>query len=351
MRIKIQMQKAHSAVLVLLLVFGGSNAWAQSRVGTTAATFLTLGSGARGTSLGHAYTSIATGPDALFWNPGGASRATRSGHRGGVMFSNNTWIADINYVAFGAVIPVTSSSVIGLSLAMVDYGRMDVRTVSQPDGTGETFGANDLSFGITYSLPLTPSFYFGGTGKYVRQSIRDMTASTMAFDFGFVLVTDYLNGAQIAASIMNFGGKMQMNGINSELNIDLDEKNTGSNESIPARIRMDQWDLPISFKVGIGIPVISSSNLEFMVLADANQTNDNNLNGDFGGQLTYFTRGFSFNTRAGYKDACIDNVFSHLAYGAGLDVQLQSVRFGFDFAYIPFDLLDDTRTIDFRVYF
>ena len=351
MRIKIQMQKAHSAVLVLLLVFGGSNAWAQSRVGTTAATFLTLGSGARGTSLGHAYTSIATGPDALFWNPGGASRATRSGHRGGVMFSNNTWIADINYVAFGAVIPVTSSSVIGLSLAMVDYGRMDVRTVSQPDGTGEPFGANDLSFGITYSLPLTPSFYFGGTGKYVRQSIRDMTASTMAFDFGFVLVTDYLNGAQIAASIMNFGGKMQMNGINSELNIDLDEKNTGSNESIPARIRMDQWDLPISFKVGIGIPVISSSNLEFMVLADANQTNDNNLNGDFGGQLTYFTRGFSFNTRAGYKDAFIDNVDSHLAYGAGLDVQLQSVRFGFDFAYIPFDLLDDTRTIDFRVYF
>ena len=351
MRIQTHMKKAHAALLVVLLLSGAMNAFAQSRVGTTAATFLTLGSGARGTSLGHAYTSVATGPDALFWNPGGASRLSRSGHRGGVMFSNNSWIADINYVTFGAVVPITSSGVIGLSLAMVDYGRMDVRTVSQPDGTGETFGANDLSFGLTYSVPLTPSFYFGGTSKYVRQSIRDMTASTMAFDFGFVLVTDYLNGAQIAASIMNFGGKMQMNGINAELNVDLDEKNTGSNESIPARIRIDKCDLPVAFKVGVGIPVISKSNLELMMLADANQTNDNNLNGDFGAQLTYFTRGFSFNTRAGYKDAFIDNVDSHLSYGAGLDVQVQGVRFGFDFAYIPFDLLDDTRTFDFRVYF
>lgn len=338
--------------LFLALAFSTiGNVQAQSRVGTTAATFLTMGSGAKGTALGHAFTAIATGPDALFWNPGGAARLYDGRHRGGLMFSNNSWIADIDYNAFSAVLPVTANGVVGLSISSVDYGRMKVRTVARPEGTGETFGANDLSIGLTYAMPLTPSFYFGATSKMVRQSIRDMVASTIAFDFGFVLVTDYLNGAQIAASIMNFGGKMQMDGVNSELTVDLDQQNSGSSESIPARLRMDQWDLPISFKLGIGIPVIATDNVEVMLLGDAHQTNDNNLNTDLGGQFKYYTRTIAFSTRVGYRDANLDNVDSHLSYGAGLDVQLSSVRFGFDFAYVPFDLLDETKTFDFRVYF
>ncbi len=338
------------AVGVLLPLFVGG-IFAQSRVGTTASTFLTVGAGARGQALGNAYTTIATGADALFWNPGGAARATRTGMRGSVMFSNHNWIAGIDYSAFGAVIPVSGSGVVGLSIQAVDYGRMKVRTVSAPEGTGETFGANDLSIGLTYSMPLTPSFYFGGTTKYIRQSIRDMTAQTVGFDFGFVLVTQYLNGAQIAASIRNFGGKMQMGGINSEVNIDLDSKNTGSSESIPARIRMDTWDLPLSFKLGIAVPVLAMDNIELMTLVEANQTNDNDLNSDLGAQLKYFTKSIAFDARIGYRDAFLDNVDSHISYGAGVDVQLTGVRFGFDFAFVPFDLLDDTRTVEFRVYF
>jgi hypothetical protein len=334
-----------------LIAVTATFAQAQSRVGTTAATFLTLGAGARGTALGHAYTAQASGPDALFWNPGGAARGYADEQRGGILFSKNKWIADIDYNAFGVVVPVTSSGVIGLSLATVDYGRMDVRTVTQPEGTGETFGARDLSLGLTYAMPLTPSFFFGGTAKYVYQSIRDMRAQTMAVDFGFVLVTDYFNGMTVAASIMNFGGKMRMDGVNSEIVVDVDPSNTGSSESIPARLRMDAWDLPLAFKFGVSVPFVSLSNVRVSVLADANQTNDNNLNSDIGYLLQYFNRTVSLDVRLGYKDAFVDNVDSHFSYGAGLDVRLSGVRFGFDFAMVPFDMLDNTRTFDFRVYF
>jgi hypothetical protein len=337
--------------ICMMIAVTATTVQSQSRVGTTAATFLTLGAGARGTSLGHAYTAIATGPDALFWNPGGAARAYRGQHRGGILFSKNKWIADIDYNAFGVVVPITGTGVFGLSLATVDYGRMDVRTVSQPEGTGETFGARDLSLGLSYSMPLTPSFFFGGTAKFVHQSIRDMKAQTMAVDFGFVLVTDYLNGATIAASIMNFGGKMRMDGVNSQIVVDVDPSNTGSSESIPARLRMDAWDLPIAFKFGVAVPFVSMSNLKVSVLADANQTNDNNLNSDLGAMMQYFSRTVSLDLRLGWKDAFLDNVDSHLSYGAGMDVQLSGVRFGFDFALVPFDWLDNTRTFDFRVYF
>ena len=338
-------------IILLICFLASATVHAQSRVGTTAANFLTLGAGAPGASLGHAYTATATGADALFWNPGGAAIAHRSGQRAGLFFSNNQWIADINYNTAGITIPINRSGVIGLSVASVDYGSMKVRTVANPEGTGETFSAADLSVGLTYAMPLTPNFYFGGTTKMVRQSIRDMRASTMAIDVGFVLITDYFNGLKVAASIMNFGGKMTMDGINSEIQVDLDPSHDGSSESIPARIKMDGWDLPMSFKFGLSLPVIATSTTELALLADANQTNDNNLNADFGAQFRYMTRMLTFNARAGYKDAFLDNVDSHIAYGAGLDLQLSGVRFGFDYAYVPFDLLDSTQIMDFRIYF
>lgn len=340
----------HSVLYILIALFA-LPALGQSRVGTTAAPFLTLATGARGASLGNAYTSIATGPDALFWNPAGIARPYRNSHRGGLFFSNNQWVAGIDYNAAALTIPVTSTGVVGLSLAFVDYGDMDVRTVSEPEGTGVTFTANDLSVGVSYAMPLTNSFYFGGTTKLIRQSIRDMTATTGAIDVGFVLVTNYMNGMSVAASIMNFGGKMQMSGINSEVKIDVDAQNSGTSESIPARIKMDTWDLPLSFKFGVALPVVSTSDVTLTLLADANQTNDNNLNADLGAQLEYQTRMLTFDARMGYKDAGVDNVDSHFSYGSGLDVQLSGVRFGFDFALVPFDLLGNTRMIDFRVYF
>jgi hypothetical protein len=324
---------------------------AQSRVGTTAATFLSLGTGARGSALGHAYTAVARGPDALFWNPAAASRRLESGQLGGAYFTHHEWLADISYNAASVVIPAMGSSIVGLSLAAVDYGEMKVRTVVRPEGTGATFSANDLSIGVSYSAPLTDAFHFGGTAKYVHQSIRDMRASTIAFDFGFLLVTEYFSGLQVAASIMNFGGKMQMEGINAERNIDIDETNSGSSESIPARLRTDKWDLPLSFRFGLAMPVFSTGPVSLRAMADAHQTNDNNLNSDLGAELRYQTNTVTFDARVGYRDGFIDNVDSHLSFGTGVEVQVAQVRFGFDFAYVPHDLLDDVRMIDFRVHF
>ncbi len=323
---------------------------AQSRSGTTAATFLTIGTGAKGQSVGNAYTAHARGADALFWNPAGASRPYADTHLAGAFFTHHEWLADINYNAAAVTIPV-GSSVVGLSLASVDYGRMLVRTVQLPEGTGETFGSSDLSLGLTYARPLTQSFYFGGTVKYIRQSIRDNSASTIAFDFGFVLETNYLNGLEVAASIQNFGGKMQMAGLNGQIFVDVDPNSSGNNDNIPARLEMGSWDLPLSFRFGVAIPIVKLNNVELLAFGDANQTNDNNLNSDFGGALRFGNRTFNLDMRAGYRDAFLDNVDSHLTYGAGLDIRVSSVRFGFDFAYVPYELLGNTRLIDFRVYY
>ncbi len=342
-----------SLLIVILALLVPATSYGQSRIGTTSATFLTIGTGARGSALGHAYTAVVNGPDALFWNPGAAAVPYMDQYRGGAFFTHHDWFADISYNAAGVILPVTRSGVIGLSLASVDYGRMDVRTVAQPEGTGETFTASDLTFGLSYAQALTNSFYFGGTFRYVRQGIRDMSATTGAVDFGFVLITRYLNGMRIAASMMNFGGKMQMTGVNAERPIDIDPSSEGSDDSIPSRIRMDSWDLPLLFKFGVAVPVVKMNNVELQLLADANQTNDNNLNGDLGALLRYQTNSVTFDGRVGYKDAFLeqDLVDSHWSFGAGVEVRVTQVRFGFDYAYVPFDFLSNTQMVDFRVYF
>ncbi len=335
----------------LALLLTAPSVFAQSRSGTTAAPFLTLGAGARGQALGHAYTTLATGGDALFWNPAGAARPYAGRHRGNVFLTHYEWFADIRYNAAGVVVPVLGTGAIGLSMAMVNYGDMKVRTVAFPEGTGETFSSNDMSLGLTYAQPLTQAFYFGGTVKYVRQQIRDMDAAAVAFDFGFMLETRYLNGMNIAASIRNFGSKMQMQGINGQVFVDIDQTTTGNNPDIPARVDMDRWDLPLAFKFGVMVPIPLAFNTELQLLADANQGNDNSLNGDLGAQLHYGSNTFNLDLRAGYKDAFIDNVDSHLTFGLGLDVRVSAVRLGFDFAYIPFDMLGDTQMIDLRIYY
>lgn len=339
-------------ICVLCAAWMAPPASAQSRVSTSAAQFLTIGTGARGSALGHAYTAIATGADALYWNPAGAARIEDVRNRGSVFFSHNRWLLDIDYNAFGLVVPVTSSGVVGLSLAQVDYGRMDRRTVDLPEGTGETFGAADLVVGATYAQPLTDLFYIGGSLKYIRQSIYDMSASTMAVDVGFVLASNYLNGLKLAASISNFGGKMQMDGINTRIFTDIDAQNSGSNENLAARLETGGWDLPLSFKFGIALPVVQTRNARLDLLSDAHQTNDNNLNADLGARLRFDVSSLNLDLRTGYKDLALgSDITTHMTYGAGISVDAVGLRFAIDYAYVPSEFFEAVQIADLRLSF
>ena len=321
---------------------------AQDRVGTTVATFLTLGAGARGQALGHAYVASARGGDALFWNPAGAARRGRE--NGSVFLTQHEWIADIRYNAAGVTVPIGGAGVIGLSLAAVDYGRDDVRTERQPEGTGETFGASDFSFGLTYARPLTESFSFGATAKVVRQTIWDMSATGFATDFGVSLDTGF-NGVVLAASIQNFGTKMQMGGINAQQFVDVDEGTAGNTENVTAELDMDSWDMPLSFRFGAAAPVVRAGGAELRLLADAQQTNDNVLNADFGGELAYDAGPVELEVRAGYRDAFVSAVDGHYSFGGGVRASLLGYTVGADVAYLPFDLLGGSTLFDLRFEF
>ena len=340
-------------LIIVATILMSVNVHAQTRRGSTAAPFLTVGMGATGSALGHAYTASATGAESMFWNPAGIARNTTNGSGGSLFLSYFDWFADISMYSSGVAFPVSGNGVLGINIGFVDYGRMEITTEDIPEGTGNTFGAYDMSFGISYASKLTQNFHFGGTVKMVRQSIWDMSAQTLAIDLGFILETEYLNGMLLGASISNFGGKMHMTGINTEVFTDIDQTSEGNNPDIPANIKTDRWDLPLSFKFGMAVPAVKTEYITLNLMSDIQQTNDNDLNLDLGTQFMFSTKTVNFSLNAGYKDFLLeDNVDSHFTYGAGIRLRTsRTVNVGFEFAQVPFLYLGTTRMIDFKVYF
>lgn len=326
----------------------------ESRVGTTAAPFLTLGVGAKGQALGHANSVYVSGAEALFWNPAGISIENPGGSYNSSFISVSQYFVDVEIYGTGIVIPVgNNGQSIGIGLNYLDYGRMDVRTVEMQEGTGATFGAHDLSLGLTYAQKLTDSFHFGTSAKLIQQKIYDMTASAVAIDMGFLLRTNYLNGLTIGASITNFGRDMTMSGINTETYVDLDSQSEGNNDGIIGNIKLNNWELPLSFKFGVMVPAIKKENLQLLLLSEVQQTNDNKLNLDSGTELSYLSKTVKFHMRAGYKDLFLgDNVDSHLTYGVGLTLKTSTgIAIGVDFSQVPFEYLGQTSIIDVKLYY
>ena len=88
-----------------------------SNVGTSAATFLEIGVGARAMAMGGAYSSVANDAKALYCNSAGIARI--DGIQ--VELMHNKWLAETNYNFIGIAVPVPAiRSAIGLSIIYLD---------------------------------------------------------------------------------------------------------------------------------------------------------------------------------------------------------------------------------------
>ena len=71
-------------------------------------------------------------------------------------------------------------------------------------------------------MNLTDKFSFGGGGKYIRQTIYNEGASTIAFDFG-LLYKNSNDNFRLGVSIANIGIEMNLEGSDLYFNCDKDK--------------------------------------------------------------------------------------------------------------------------------
>lgn len=331
----------------LLLPVAMSAQNSNSKTGTAAATFLEIPVGARAIGMGSAFVSIASDITALSWNAAGAARMDLNE----TAVSHMLWIAGTQFDFAGLALPLGSVGTLAVSYIQLSMDDMKVRTVEQPEGTGELFSARDMAISISFARQLSDRFSLGITGKYIQQTIWHETASAMALDIGTIFRTDLLGGITIGASLSNFGTSMKLAGRDARTFISVDPTKLGSNDRVPSAVEFDSWALPLLFQFGVSTTPWKSDDVSWTVAVDALHPSDDYESVNVGTELAYHNSLF---LRGGYSSLLLNGAEGGLSAGIGLTSDLfsaQSVRVRFDYAYRNMGLLENIQVITVGVQF
>jgi hypothetical protein len=324
-------------LLMFIAILIPVSARAQDKVGTTAANFLNIPVGGKAISMGGAYTAIADDATALFWNPGAVARSGRSD----IYTSFTGYFVDARHSWFGAQYFLSTSDVIGVSLNSLNYGDWEkVTTVENPEGTGEYWQASDMAMALTYARSMTDRFSIGGSVKYIHQQIYNETASTVAIDLGLLFITQF-NGLQIGASIRNFGGSLEMRGRDLLTQVDLDPESQGNNENIVSYLKTDKWAIPLSYVIGVSMPVIDRGMTHLVLAADVMRPTNDAQTLNLGADLKIANM---LSIRAGYQSLFKAERENGLTLGLGLDINISGYAVVFDYSFQHFGKLGILNT-------
>lgn len=319
-----------SIALIAALMIMSISSFAQKpmRAGTTSANFLEIGFGAAGSALGDAYVSLANDASAIYWNPAGLAQMSRSE----VMFVTQPWIVGMK-TTFGAVgIVVPSFGTIGASIIMMDYGEMDVTTMSMQEGTGEKFTAQDMALNLSYARSLTGWFSVGASGKFITSTIWHETGSALAFDLGFLIKTEFFSptrrnehGLNIGMSISNYGTTLRYEGLDLLTPIDVDPDAAGNYQNAPGRLATQEWELPLIFRIGVSVTPILTDMHEIVLSVDALHPNNNSESVNVGAQYSLIFPSFGkLFLRGGYKALFMEDSQYGESFGVGLQIDMMS---------------------------
>lgn len=316
-----------------------------TKTGTAAAQFLKIGVDARATAMGGAYTGLASDLSAMYWNPAGLGKL----HGAEAMFVHNNWLADINFNYIALAFEIANMGVLGASITSLTVPDDPVRTVEQPDGTGELFSASDIAINIAFARQLTDKFSIGGNVKYLRQSIWQTNASAIAADLGALFITPF-NNIRLGASLTNFGSDMRLSGRNLRFSQDPDPTNQGNVEFVNALYETESYPLPLLFRVGISGELYQTDNLRFSFGVDALHPNDNSESVNGGGELAFNE---TFFLRAGYATLFRADSEEGLTLGGGIHYRLWggTTVLKLDYAYADFGLLQNVQRFSLGVKF
>lgn len=316
---------------LLAIALFTTSAWSQ-KVGSTSMQFLKVMPVARATAMGEAYSVLATGAEAIFWNPAGV--ASTEYIEASLSYVN--WIQDTQQGALGLAASLGDYGTVGVQFQYIDFGQIDEALwdspfkddIEYPGLTGRQFRPYAFLLGITYAYQLTDKFSTGLTAKYAHESLyngntiaaftsqgQTMDAKTWAngimFDFGIRYNTGF-RSIRLGASVQNFGPNVTY----------ADEDNS----------------IPLALRVGIAADVIGADPLlmpmednRLTVAFDLFQPNDYTQQAHIGMEYEFSEM---IALRGGYK---FNYDADGLTAGVGFRQNLSGTRVCVDYSYGALD--------------
>lgn len=312
------------------------------KTGTTSAQILKINVGPRAIGMGGAFTAIADDITSLYWNPGGTANIQSNE----AYFNHTNLYMDIKNDFAAIATNVSGFGTVGAFVSVLSVDEMMVRTIEQPEGTGEFFDYGSIVVGLNYSRFLTENFAIGFNAKYINESIWHMSATGFAIDVGTLYKIPVLNELRIAASVSNFGTKMQMAGRDATQNL---PAGAGGGNLVNANLEMDKFDLPLLFRFGLSADVIKDQNSRLTTSVDAIHPNDHSEYINSG--LEYSWNEVIF-IRVGYNSLFEKDSEKGLTAGIGINYRIiDLVKVKVDYAYQDFGRLKDVHYFSVGVNF
>ncbi len=317
----------------------------QTDVGAAAAQFLQIGAGARALGMGEAYTAVADGPDAVYWNPAGLSRMSRPE----ATYARTELPAGMHHDFFSIGAPVgllqgtLAFAVTRLSqdsLALVNASNQAQGSFSPHSEVyalayGHSFASNDLAttsrdyFRENWNVPRADRPYedeqepwtgeiaAGASIKIINENLGTRSASSFAIDGGGLFRPVDLHELILGGAVRNIGTKLRFITDSEPLPAELAA-------SVAYDLRADDWRLLPALEI------------------DAPYAG--NVYGKLGVEATKrISAGTSAAMRLGYTSVSVADLgfLSGLTAGVGLKVG----KFSFDAAFQPMAALGDTFRI------
>jgi hypothetical protein len=326
--------KTSYVVLVTVMILSATCDRAVSqKVGTSSFQFLKVMPGARATAMGDAYATLASGADAVFWNPSGITSA-RS-HE--VATSLTLWLFDTKQSAIAYALPLGELGTIAAQLQFVDYGDIEETRVDQlafvgsgserhynPGYTGRTFSPSAYVIGVSYANQMTEQFAAGITAKYVAESLWGESTVTIVDDDGT------LESVNTYARRVLFDFGMHYDTRFHSIQIGIAIQNLGSQ----VKFAKEEYPAPLAFRVGTAANLIGPDALLFIddvnrvtVAYDIFQPNDYAQQMHLGMEYSFKEM---FALRGGYKFN-YDN--DGLTLGAGVAAEFAGLNLTFDYGF------------------
>jgi long-subunit fatty acid transport protein len=289
------------AAVVLVMVGGPGTAFAQSKTGTTIGQFMAIEPSARASAMGNAAVAMYDGIQSVYYNAGALGALQGAA----VQFTYSAWFAGITYDYAAGALPMRGFGTLFASVTALNSGDIDVRTVSQPEGTGERYTVSNVAFGLGFGRQITSRFGAGIQLNYVSETIWHSSVGLLSLNLGTVYRLSE-NGLKIGASLSNLGTQAGYSGRDLAIQYDQDPDTYGDNSSLPAEQHTDEFPLPILFRVGVSYPHDLNPKSRFLLLAEAIHPSDNSESLSAGMEWTWNEL---LSLRAGYQ-----NLFSQLHF-------------------------------------
>jgi hypothetical protein len=306
-----------------MLAFCGGK---ESKKGTAGASELLIPFGARGFSLGGSTVSVASGIEAVTWNPAGIAVTENSVE---IFFSHMEYLADLNVNSAIINSKLLDYGSIAFSVKSLDFGKIEETTEDNPEGTGNYFSPSYLTFGLSYSKRISDRLSAGITGKYILEKFFHTSATGIAFDAGIQYVAGN-TGLIFGIVLKNVGPSMKFEGTDLDRTINLNPAE-GSNRVV--RINTAPFEMPSSLELGFAYEKYISEKNHFILTGSFENNN-------FGNDLYKTGIEYSFDNviflRTGYilvpEEA---NYIYGISYGIGIKQKISGIDFMIDYGYRP----------------